>query len=416
MAHPIQIPRLGWSMEEGVFVEWLKADGDSIEPGDTLFNLEGEKAIQEIESIDGGVLRIPADAPAEGETVLVGQVIAWLCADDEEPPAELPAVDLAAAAAAGPAAPPGARPAPSAPSSPSAPSAPSATARAAVATLAAPPARRPASSPRARRVAAELGIDWTRLSGSGKGGRIRECDIRAAADAGMAAQVDPAASVRGVIARRMLTASQSTAPVTLTTTADAAALVSLRQQFLATAGDEPAPGYNEILLKLTAIVLVDHPQIRSQWTESGPQPPAADAPIDIGLAVDTESGLMVPVVRNPASTTLKALVQSVTDLADRARSRTLGADEMSGGVFTITNLGAHGIDAFTPILNLPQAAILGLGRVRAIPVVQGEEIVPGQQISLSLTFDHRVLDGAPAAGFLADLVRAIENPAAMLAG
>ena len=102
MAHPIQIPRLGWSMEEGVFVEWLRADGDTIEPGDVLFNLEGEKAIQEIESIDAGVLRIPADAPAEGDTVLVGQVIGWLCAEDESPPAELPAADPAVAAADGP--------------------------------------------------------------------------------------------------------------------------------------------------------------------------------------------------------------------------------------------------------------------------------------------------------------------------
>jgi len=410
MAHPIQIPRLGWSMEEGVFVEWLKADGDAIEPGDVLFNLEGEKAIQEIESIDAGVLRIPADAPAEGDAVLVGQVIAWLCADDEEPPAELPAVDLDAAAADTPGAPPGAPPAPPAPP------APTATAPVAVATAAAPPARRPASSPRARRVASELGIDWTVLSGSGRGGRIRECDIRAAADSGAAGVSVSAGSLRGVIADRVLTASQSTAPVTLTTTADAEALVSLRQQFLATAGDEPAPGYNEILLKLTAIVLANHPQIRSQWTESGPQPPAPNAPIDIGLAVDTESGLMAPVVRDPAAATLKALVQSVTDLADRARSRTLAAEEMSGGVFTITNLGGYGIDAFTPILNLPQAAILGIGRIRSIPVVEGEEIVPGQQISLSLTFDHRVLDGAPAARFLADLVHAIENPAAMLAG
>ena len=96
MAHPIQIPRLGWSMEEGVFVEWLRADGDTIEPGDVLFNLEGEKAIQEIESIDAGVLRIPANAPAEGDTVLVGQVIGWLCAEDEDTPAEFPAVDSAA--------------------------------------------------------------------------------------------------------------------------------------------------------------------------------------------------------------------------------------------------------------------------------------------------------------------------------
>jgi pyruvate dehydrogenase E2 component (dihydrolipoamide acetyltransferase) len=402
MAHPIQIPRLGWSMEEGVFVEWLKADGDTVEPGDVLFNLEGEKAIQEIESIDAGVLRIPADAPAEGETVLVGQVIGWLCAEDEEPPAQLPAVDLAAAAA-------------DAPTTPAAPAPPAHPASSAP-TPAAASARRPASSPRARRVASELGIDWTVLSGSGRGGRIRECDIRAAADSGTAGVAVSGGSVRSVIADRMLTASQTTAPVTLTTTADAAALVSLRQQFLATAGDEPAPGYNEILLKLTAIVLANHPQIRSQWTESGPRPPAADAPIDIGLAVDTESGLMVPVVRDPASATLKALGQSVTDLAERARSRTLAAEEMSGGVFTITNMGGYGIDAFTPILNLPQAAILGIGRIRGIPIVEGEEIVPGQQIFLSLTFDHRVLDGAPAARFLADLVHAIENPAAMLAG
>ena len=214
----------------------------------------------------------------------------------------------------------------------------------------------------------------------------------------------------------MLTASQATAAVTLTTTADANALVSLRRQFQTTSGDEPAPGYNEILLKLTAIVLAGHPQVRSSWTGTGVQAPAGDAAIDIGLAVDTDAGLVVPVVRDPGGATLKALHQSVADLADRARLRQLTTAEMSGGVFTITNLGAHGIDAFTPILNLPQAAILGIGRIREVPVVRGEEIVPGTEISLSLTFDHRVLDGAPAATFLAELVRAIENPGAMLAG
>ena len=186
-------------------------------------------------------------------------------------------------------------------------------------------------------------------------------------------------------------------------------------QFQATSGDEPVPGYNEILLKLTAVVLGGHPQVRSTWTESGVQGPAENAAIDIGLAVDTEAGLVVPVVRDPAGTSLKSLRQTVTDLADRARSRQLAAAEMSGGVFTITNLGGHGIDAFTPILNLPQAAILGIGRIREVLVVRGEEIVPGEEIALSLTFDHRVLDGAPAATFLAELVRGIENPGAMLA-
>lgn len=410
MAHPIQIPRLGWSMEEGVFVEWLKADGDTIEPGDLLFNLEGEKAIQEIESIDSGVLRIPDNAPSEGDTVLVGQVIAWLCKPDENPPAELPSVedlDLSAAADR-----------PPCPTDDSADSADDS-----VASPAPTATSRPASSPRARRTAAELGIDWKTLTGSGRNGRIRECDVRAAAGSDTADSKPPAklqtattASIRGVIADRLLTAAQTTAPVTLTTTADAQALVSLRQQFQATAGDQPAVGYNEILLKLTAIVLQQHPQLRSQWTDSGPQSPATDDAIDIGLAVDTQQGLLVPVVRNPGSETLKGLQQSLMGLVERARLGKLSIDEMTGAVFTITNLGAHGIDAFTPILNLPQAAILGVGRVRAVPVVLGEDIVAGQQLSLSLTFDHRVLDGAPAARFLADLVQAIENPAAMLAG
>jgi pyruvate dehydrogenase E2 component (dihydrolipoamide acetyltransferase) len=402
MAHPIQIPRLGWSMEEGVFVEWLRADGDTIEPGDVLFNLEGEKAIQEIESIDAGVLRIPADAPAEGDTVLVGQVIGWLCAEDEDTPAEFPAVDSAAVDDASPAP-------PAVPSSESVD----------IAVATAPPAatRRPASSPRARRIASELGVDWTTLAGSGRNGRIRERDVRAAAGSATAASSSTTSpSVRGIIAERMLTASQGTAAVTLTTTADATALVSLRKQFQATSGDEPAPGYNEILLKLTAIVLAGHPQVRSSWTGTGVLAPAGDAAIDIGLAVDTDAGLVVPVIRDPGGATLKSLHRDVADLAERARTRQLTAAEMSGGVFTITNLGAHGIDAFTPILNLPQAAILGIGRIREVPVVRGEEIVPGTEISLSLTFDHRVLDGAPAATFLAEVVRAIENPGAMLAG
>ncbi len=413
MAHPIQIPRLGWSMEEGVFVEWLKADGDTIEPGDLLFNLEGEKAIQEIESIDSGVLRIPENAPSEGDTVLVGQVIAWLCKPGENPPAEFPTVELHTDAAAADR-PPG-------PADALAKSADSADDS--VASPAPTSTSRPASSPRARRTAAELGIDWTTLTGSGRNGRIRECDVRTAAGSDTADSQPPAklatattSSIRGVIADRLLAAAQTTAPVTLTTTADAQALVSLRQQFQATAGDQPAVGYNEILLKLTAIVLQQHPQLRSQWTDSGTQSPATDDAIDIGLAVDTQHGLLAPVVRNPGSETLKALQQTVMGLVERARLGELSIDEMTGGVFTITNLGAHGIDAFTPILNLPQAAILGVGRVRAVPVVLGEDIVAGQQLALSLTFDHRVLDGAPAARFLADLVQAIENPGAMLAG
>ncbi|MFP6769210.1 MAG: E3 binding domain-containing protein, partial [Planctomycetaceae bacterium] len=191
MAHPIQIPRLGWSMEEGTFIEWLKQDGDRIEPGDLLYNLEGEKAIQEIESIDAGFLRIPGNAPAEGETVLVGQVIGWLCAEDEATP-ELPATTVPAASGAPPATP---------------------AAVPAGISSAEPSTRPPVSTPRARRVATELGVDWTTLAGSGRNGRIRERDVRAATNGGspVASTADTgsesSSSVRHTIANRMLIAS-----------------------------------------------------------------------------------------------------------------------------------------------------------------------------------------------------------------
>ncbi len=397
MAHPIQIPRLGWSMEEGIFIEWLKQDGDRIEPGDLLYNLEGEKAIQEIESIDARFLRIPDNAPAEGETVLVGQVIGWLCAEDEAVP-ELPVTTVPAASVA-PAATPAAVPA---------------NIRSAE-----PATRPPVSTPRARRVASELGVDWTTLAGSGRNGRIRERDVRAATSGGspVASTADTvsesSSSVRHTIANRMLIASQTTAPVTLTTTADATQLVSLRQQFQAAAADARPPGYNDLLIKLTGIVLRNHPLLRARWTENGIE---VSETIDIGLAVDTEAGLIVPVVRDPGGTPLRTLCASISDLVERGRERRLTADEMSGGAFTITNLGSFGIDAFTPILNLPQSAILGIGRIRRVPAIDGDEFVARDQLALSLTFDHRVLDGATAAAFLAELVQAIETPGAMLAG
>jgi len=209
----------------------------------------------------------------------------------------------------------------------------------------------------------------------------------------------------------MLAASQSTAPVTLTTTADATNLVSLRRQFRDTAGDRPAPGYNELLLKLTAVTLRAHPLLRASWTDEGI---VVGEQIDIALAVDTDEGLLAPVIRDPGSRTLAELAESLADLVDRARSRRLSVDEMTGGVFTITNLGAYGVETFTPILNAPQSAVLGVGCIARRPAVDGEEIIARDELSLSLTFDHRVLDGAPAARFLDDLRQAIENPGAML--
>lgn len=393
-------------MEEGVFVEWLRQDGDAVAPGDTLYNLEGEKAIQEIEAIDEGILRIPPDGPNEGDVVAVGTVIAWLCEADEPLPWEQPGANTVTGKDS------------TAPAT--SPSASSSTATSTPPSVATHDSKnRPAASPRARRVAAELGIDWTTLNGSGRTGRIRESDVRAAFASGAAATVKIAdlsspsgvSTTRQAIAGRVLAASRETAPVTLTTSVDATQLVSLRRQFQATGGDGPCPGYNDILVKLTAVILRDHPSLRSSWTDDGI---VVNEQIDIALAVDTEAGLLAPVIRDPGSLPLRELSVQISGLVERARQRKLSADEMAGGAFTITNLGSYGIDTFTPVLNLPQSAILGVGRIRNVPAVIGEEILPRDEITLSLTFDHRVLDGAPAAEFLSQLGQAIENPGAML--
>jgi pyruvate dehydrogenase E2 component (dihydrolipoamide acetyltransferase) len=200
----------------------------------------------------------------------------------------------------------------------------------------------------------------------------------------------------------MLASQQQTAAVTLTSRADATNLVSLRQQFKSTGG--PVPTYADIIAKLVAAALVQHPLMTS-----GP------SLADIGLAVDTDAGLLVPVLQDVAGQSLLQLAEQSRQLVEKARRGALSLAEMSGGVFTITNLGNYGIDAFTPIINLPETGILGLGTIRREAVVlEDDRIVARDQITLSLTFDHRLVDGAPAARFLRTIVQAIENPSAWL--
>jgi pyruvate dehydrogenase E2 component (dihydrolipoamide acetyltransferase) len=417
MSFEIRVPRLGWSMETGVFVRWLKQDGEAVKVGEALYELEGEKATQEIEAVDAGVLRIPADAPTPGTEVAVGALLGYIAAKDEavpdsgirqksEPAQQVGSLAISAtkAAVAGPAARRLARelgvqlPAVAGNGG---------RIRSEDVRSAAAPARTERSStlrvsPRARRVAKELGVDWQTLTGSGRNGRIRERDVRAAKTPG----ADASGSLsprRRTIAQRMLTSSQQTAPVTLTTRADATNLVSLRQQFKTTGSVTPT--YTDIVARLVAAALVTHPDI------AGGQ----QSELNIGIAVDTESGLLVPVLRNVARQTLVQLADRSRELVEKARSGKLSLEEMSGGVFTITNLGNFGIDAFTPIINLPEVAILGLGSIRREAVVLDDDrIVPRDQITLSLTFDHRRIDGAPAARFLQAIVSAVENPSAWL--
>ena len=458
MAHEIRIPRLGWSMEVGTFVGWLKKDGEFIKEGDALYELEGEKASQEIESIDEGFLKVPPDAASPGSELPVGALIGYLVAEGEPLPWEQasatdapkePQGDRGGSTTASPSASSPSASSPSA-SSPSA-SSPSVRHRArelevpleevrgsgkrgritrddverfAERTSGSPqPAsrspgevergdpengKRIVASPRARRIARELGVDWTRQVGTGRNGRVRETDVRAAAGTSQGT-AQPVSKLRQVIASRMLESHQATAPVTLTTRVDATNLQSTRAQFK-TAGGPVVPSFNDIILKLVATVLQKHPVMAGQWRGDQIVLPPTDE-IHVGFAVDTEAGLFVPVVHNAGQCSLTEIARITAELTQLARAEELPLEHLQGGVFTVTNLGSFGIDAFTPVINLPECAILGVGAIRQEPVVDAEErITVGARMTLSLTFDHRIVDGAPAARFLADVRQAIENP------
>jgi len=197
----------------------------------------------------------------------------------------------------------------------------------------------------------------------------------------------------------MMESRQNTAPVTLTSRADATALVALRNRWKHQPGSGPAPSYTDILAKLVAIVLESHPAL------------GGSGKAHIGIAVDTPDGLLVPVLRDVAASSLADLARRSRELTEAARARRLRAEDLAGGTFTITNLGGFGIDAFTPIVNFPETAVLGVGAIRKEAVVlESGELGAREQMTLSLTFDHRVVDGAPAARFLRALVQLIEVP------
>ncbi|MDB5389699.1 MAG: 2-oxo acid dehydrogenase subunit [Planctomycetaceae bacterium] len=441
MPIPVVVPRLGWTMEQGVFVEWLKRDGELIQIGEPVFVLEGEKATQDIESTDAGTLKIPANSPKPGDTVSVGATVGYLLAAGEVWNAE--SVETAATASVG--------------NHSDVNIAAAGRSSDDAADLAVPVVSivdaeigipleetKPDAtiSPRALRVALELGVDWTTVTGTGSSGRIRESDIRAVRDkrkattgkcadsspacsvstisdatAPVAANAErkPASNIRSIIAARMLASAQSTAAVTLTTHLDASHLVALRKQFkVAAAEGEVIPSFTDILVKLVAVALKQHPEVNSIMDERGMI--VANDETHIGIAVDTAAGLLVPVLRSVGRLTLRQVAVRTRDLIDRTRQRSLSAFELQGGTFTVTNLGMYCVDSFTPLLNPPQAAILGVGRITREPAVVEDQIVIRDRLTLSLTFDHRIIDGAPAARFLDCLAKLIANPAPALIG
>jgi len=484
MAIEITVPRLGWSMDEGTFGQWLKQDRDLVREGDALFELESDKAVQEVESFDSGVLRIPPDGPQPGDSVKVGQRLGYLCQQGERAPFEVALGGEAPAHTTLENRPQAER----RPGTSDRPAKSSSTVDGRSITpiqqrsVATPSARRLARelgvdvrkviaanteanladndvrasasgngsdtksssprdcaqlrvSPRAARAAAQFGVNLSDVSSSGTSGRISERDVLAAVARRRESVAAPPADVRAddaaqpkrtldaeaipegkaaqpslrqTIATRMLAAAQQTAAVTLTAAADATELVNLRLQYKAGSADRAAriPSYTDLLVKLAAAALVRHPAMLGQWADDGIVVPDG---VHVAVAVDTPVGLLTPVLRDVPSLSLAEVSERLAGLISRARARRLSADELRGGTFTVTNLGGYRVDAFTPLLNLPQTAILGVGRISPQPVAVEGRVEVRDRVTLSLTFDHRVVDGATAAALLTTICELVER-------
>jgi pyruvate dehydrogenase E2 component (dihydrolipoamide acetyltransferase) len=290
------------------------------------------------------------------------------------------------------------------------------------------------ASPLAKRLAREQGLDIGAIRGTGPDGRIVERDVLAAAEARRAAQTAapavaalvaypapagltargrmPLEGIRRVIAERMHQSLAAMAQLTLTTEADATALVELRSHLVPAAkvyGHRP-PSYTDLIIHLVARVLRRHPLLNSSLVagENGQPEVVAWEEVNVGVAVSLDRGLIVPVIRGADQKPLQSVSQELGDLAERARAGRLTMDELQGGTFTITNLGLQEVDGFTPIINPPQCAILGIGRIVKKPAVYEDQLAIRQMVTLSLSFDHRVVDGVPAGAFLRDVKHAIE--------
>lgn len=396
MAIEVIMPKYG-RMDEATITRVLKSAGDRVAVGEPLCEIETEKVNAEIEAPQAGVLA--AFLHGEQSVVPCGNVVAIIAIDGEDPRA------VAAryrAGAAGDAA-----VAPAAPARPDAPPAMPAGSAA---------GERRAVSPLAKRRAAELGVDLARVVGSGPGGRVTREDVeRAAPSSPAAGEPSPSAlaavpragaaaqRMRRAIAERMMRSLQHSAQLTLTTEADVTGAVAFRNR---TKADTPFT-YTDLIVYAVARALPRHPRfmVRADGDDFAPV-----EEINIGVAVSLDDGLIVPVIRGADRLNLGEIAAANRALVEKARDGRLAVDDVTAGTFTITNLGAYGIDGFTPIINPGEPAILGMGRIVERPLYVGDEIARRAVMTLSLTFDHRLLDGAPAAQFLHTVVELFNAP------
>jgi len=463
MVTEVIMPKLGQTMTEGTVVEWLKQEGDEVKRGEVLFTVESDKATLEVEAIKRGYLR-KCLVPAGGEAPVLTPVALLTATPDEDISEYVAGSNQHLHTSAG-------ENAPLPESQEHGSSAGGSVSRESG-------GGRIFVSPRARRVAREKDVELSRVGGTGPDGRIVERDIlafvesrpkvspvalRLAESLGVdigtvegtgpsrrvlrqdvekaAAAVAPEAAgevervsaqtgegrpvsetpitgVRAVIARRMYESHQATAAVTLTMEVDATALVEVREGLKKTLAKDLGfnIGYNDLLIKIAARALHDFPYVNVRLVGDAATGVIQQLPqVNVALAVDTERGLLVPVVRDADRKGVVEIAEDLRALIGRVRDGTAGPDDLSGSTFTITNLGMFEVDAFTPIINMPETAILGVGGIKACPVVIGDNICVRKMMWLSLTFDHRLVDGAPAARFLQRIKSLIEEPLLLLA-
>ena len=429
MITKVVLAKLSPTMEEGTIVKWNKQEGDAIKVGDVLAEIETDKANMEMEALGAGILRTVL-VPTGGKAP-VGALIGVVANADEDIAALLAEANGPSAAAS---APPGAAK-PTAPSTP-APTPPSA---APIPAAPAPAAREPEggrlkASPLARAMAAERQLPLASIAGTGPGGRIVKRDVegyvaapptaaRPAPATGVAPRKRPAIPVptvtpgaaipltgmRRTIAKR-LSESVLTAPhFYVTVEVDMDAAVALRAEIEDV--EDVKVSYNDLVVKACAKALTRFPTVNASWTGETIQ---THADVHVGVAVSLPDGLLTPVVRHADRKSVVLISREIKDLALRARDRKLQPQEFTGSTFTVSNLGMFDVSEFTAIINPPESCILAVGAVKKVPVVVDDELTIGQRMKLTLSSDHRVVDGALAAQFLAEVRRLLENPVGLL--
>lgn len=424
----VTMPQLGFDMQEGTLVRWLKQPGDTVERGEPIAEVETDKAVIEIESFYSGVLtKLLIE---EGATVPVGTPIAVIDTGEGEGEAEAAGAEESAPA---PAEAPAAAPQPAEPEPAEAPSAPSVQDGA--------PAEagggRIKASPLARRLAAEHGVDLRTLTGSGPGGRIVKADVLQAVEVGRAAAASPAGAtasapaaapaaaaapaledrvvpltrMRQTIARRMTESKQQAPHFYVTMAIDMDKALELRASLNELGDGQFRVSVNDLVIKATAIALQKHPNMNATFEGDAIRYHGA---VHLAVAVALDDGLITPVIRDAHAKSLLQIAREARELAEAARAGNLRPDQYQGGTFTVSNLGMFGVEEFSAIINPPQAAILAVSAVQEQPVVRDGQLAVGRVMRVTVSADHRVADGAQVAVFLQDLKNVLENPLRLL--